>query len=106
VWFILRHRYNSVISMLFCYRLRSMLPYASAVLFYAVNTAVAFFAASYDVVVVIERYGRLLYRVVVSRRVSIDSHSNSHVNYTQLVYVYANRAYNLWNLEALCMADT
>jgi len=59
------------------------------------NTAVASFLASYDVDVIVERYGRFLYCVVVSRRVGIDSHSNSHVNYTQLIYVYANRAHNL-----------
>jgi len=59
------------------------------------NTAVASFLTSYDIDIIVERYKRFLYRVVVSRRVGIDSHSNSHVNYTQLVYVYANRAYNL-----------
>jgi len=57
--------------------------------------------ASYDPNIKAERYKRFLYRVVVSRRVGIDSYSNSHVNYTQLIYVYVNRAYNLWNLEAL-----
>jgi len=51
--------------------------------------------ASYDPDIKAEKYKRFLYRVVVSRRVDIDSYSNSHVNYTQLVYVYANRAYNL-----------
>jgi len=79
---------------------------ASAVLFHTFNTTVTSYQASYDPDVEAERYKRFLYRVVVSRHVGVDSHSNSHVNYTQLVYVYANRAHNLWNLEALCMADT
>jgi len=72
-----------------------MLLYVFAVLFYTFNTVVIFFAALYDIVVIIERYKRFLNYVVVSRRINIDNHSNLYVNYTQLIYVYVNRTYNL-----------
>jgi len=51
--------------MLFRYRLRSMLSCAFAVLFYAFNTVVTFYSASYDPNIKVERYKKFLFRVEV-----------------------------------------